>query len=350
MTVPPDSGSSGRHRVQVRSPRKLTRALEQLEGPLADEHRAALGEIRYLLEEMALSEAGPEDKIGLRDWIAQDLRNTLESNDITGLVAEIGGSRNGLKAHLPEWDFRFLSLYPGDDPDMVVADITACPQIPDESFDAVVSVNCYEHIERPWRAAEEITRILKPGGITYHLAPFSYFYHLAPIDYWRYTPEALASLFRDLEPLKVEFYGANRRRNNLGSEGNPVDGDGGPAFAPDGFGGWRENWYAVYIGRKSTGWREQRIERERHQAVIDVCKALEVYGVPAESLPSEAEKALAGLTITAAGETVRADDGIGLGISADEAADIWNARGKLGIKPSFRRYAVLAISGHPAAK
>jgi SAM-dependent methyltransferase len=336
--------------MQVRPPRKLLRALDQLPDTIVDGHRLLFGEIRHLLAEMVRAEDGPEGKIGIRDWIAKDIRNVLGDNELTGLVAEIGGSKNGLRKDLPEWDFRYLSLFPSDDPDMLVADITSCPQIPDESFDAVLSLSCFEHIERPWRAAEEITRILKPGGISYHVAPFSYFYHLAPIDHWRYTPDAFAAMFRDLEPLKTEFYGANRRRNNLGSADNPVDGAGGPAFAPDGFGGWRENWHAVYVGRKTPGWREKRIERTRQQIVVDIFKALLTDGTTPEALPAVAEQTLTGLALTNAGEVVRCTDGVGLGISSDEAEDIWNRRGKLGIKPSYRRFALLATSGYPAGK
>jgi len=334
---------------RIRPARQLVRALQSMPDPLVDDQRDALVEVQRLLEDLARAEAGPDDKLKLRTWIAQDVRACLEENGVTGRIAEIGGSRNGLSTHLPEWDFTFLSLYPGDDPQMLVADISACPQVPDESFDAVVSVNCFEHIERPWRAAEEITRILRPGGVTYHFAPFSYFYHLAPVDLWRYTPDAFTLMFRDLEPLKAEFYGANRRRNNLGSEGNPVDGDGGPAFAPDGFGGWRENWYTVYAGRKTPGWAERRHERERLQVVVDVCKALQLQGVEEASLPIEAYRSLSVLGLSRNGEVVRAEDGTGLGLSVDAVAEIWRDRGRLGIKPSFRRFARLAMTGFPAA-
>jgi SAM-dependent methyltransferase len=336
--------------MSVRPPRRLLDALDRM--PVGDDtdQLDALEEIRYLLADLAAAEDGPVGKVGIREWIATDLRAILDANGLTGCVAEIGGAGNGLRTLLPEWEFTFLSLYPGDDPDMVVADITACPQIPDESYDAVVSVNCFEHVERPWRAADEITRILRPGGVAYHVAPFSYFYHRAPIDYWRYTPDAMAAMFGDLEPLKAEFYGANRRRNNRGSTANPVDGDGGAAFAEDGFGGWRENWYAVYAGRKSDGWRERRIERDRQQLVVDICKALTHYGVSEETLATEAARALRAVTVSAAGEVARAGAGEGIELEPAAVDAIWRGRGRLGIRPSFRRFAHLALSGHPAVR
>ena len=173
----------------------------------------------------------------------------------SGNVAEIGGSGNAFMPDaLPGFDYKFLSLFAEPKlPHVIQADITNCDHIPDQSFDVILSFSVLEHVDRPWLAAKHITRLLKPGGITFHAMPFSYFYHEAPIDYWRCTPQCLAFLFSELEPLVQEFYGANRRRNNFGSRFNPVDGCGGPQFAPDAFGGWRENWHTFYAGRKSVG-------------------------------------------------------------------------------------------------
>jgi 2-polyprenyl-3-methyl-5-hydroxy-6-metoxy-1,4-benzoquinol methylase len=34
-------------------------------------------------------------------------------------------------------------------------------------FDALVAVAVFEHLERPWIAAKEVARVLKPGGFAY---------------------------------------------------------------------------------------------------------------------------------------------------------------------------------------
>ena len=297
-----------------------------------------------LMGAMAEAESGPQDKLGIRDYILGDLRELLRANGLEGAIAEVGGSRNGLAAQMPEHDFTFLSLYPTDDPATVVADITHCPQIPDETFDAVVSISCFEHFDRPWRAAEEMTRILKPGGISYHVAPFSYFYHPSPIDYWRYSPDSLAYLFRDLEPLRTEFYGANRRRNNTGSELKPIDSHGEPQFAVDEFGGWRENWHSIYAGRKTPGWPEQRATRDIQQAIIDITKVLSSEGVADDELGVQTSDLLSHVAFNRRGEMVAAALGGGLDVPAEQCNEVWRTRGKLELKPGSLRYSRVAIA------
>lgn len=323
---------------------RLHRDARSLQGRLPNPDQRMMQPIVDLMGAMAAAESGPDDKIGIRDYIRADVEKTLKAEGLTGPIAEVGGSRNGLAAHLPEHDFIFLSLYPTDDPATVVADITNCPQIPSASFDAVVSVACFEHVERPWRAAEEITRILKPGGISYHVAPFSYFYHCAPVDYWRYSPDALAFLFRDLEPLRTEFYGANRRRNNTGSELKPIDSHGEPQFAIDGFGGWRENWHAIYVGRKTPGWLARRDTHDLQQAVIDIAKVLSTEDVPDDELGTRTSSLLSCVCFNARGEMVATAPGHGLAMRAEECGEVWRNRGKLGLKPSFLRYSRVAIA------
>lgn len=155
-------------------------------------------------------------------------------------VLEIGGRKNSYREFLGFSNFTNLDLSQTDD-QTLVADITHCPEIPDASYDLILSVDVFEHIDRPWKAAEEITRILKPGGLTCHSTLFSWRYHPCPIDYWRFTPEALKFLFSDLNPLHADFDTTERRRNVVGKNKNKLK--------EDAFGGWRENWRVDFIGK-----------------------------------------------------------------------------------------------------
>lgn len=161
----------------------------------------------------------------------------------SGHVVEIGGRANPMRARFDPARFRYTALdIAQTDEHTVVADITDCPEIPDGFCDVVVSVDVFEHIDRPWLAAAEIARILKPGGIAYTSTLFSWRYHPCPIDYWRFTPDCLSFLFSDLERVEAGFDVTERRRNIIGRGGNRV--------APDSFGGWRENWRVFHVGRK----------------------------------------------------------------------------------------------------
>ena len=73
----------------------------------------------------------------------------------------------------------------------------------DESIDAVHSRSVFEHLAQPVRAAREVARILRPGGIMICDVPFAYPLHGSPHDFFRYTPDGLKSLFSGLDTIEV---------------------------------------------------------------------------------------------------------------------------------------------------
>lgn len=61
-------------------------------------------------------------------------------------------------------------------------------------FDAVFSNAVLEHLPRPWIAAREMERVLKPGGIVSVNVPFLNVFHDVN-DYFRFTADGLRELF-----------------------------------------------------------------------------------------------------------------------------------------------------------
>jgi len=142
------------------------------------------------------------------------IEHYVQHLDISGDVLEIGGRRlaNCAIGMFPAPRFKYHDLnlqlidVPKDVPNTIVADITDCrAAIPDGSFDLVVSSAVFEHIDRPWLAAEEIGRILKPGGVTITHTVWAWRNHPCPIDYWRFSPECLEFLFGGLELLEKGY-------------------------------------------------------------------------------------------------------------------------------------------------
>ena len=163
----------------------------------------------------------------------------------SGHVVEIGGRKNPIGQRLDRTRFTYNDFdIAQTTKESIVADITDCPQIPDHFCDIVMSVDVFEHIKRPWLAAKEISRILKPGGIVYTSTLFSWRYHPCPIDYWRFSPDCLTFLFEDLTTIASDFDVTERRRNMLGR--------GRSQLRQDAFGGWRENWRVFHVGRKDS--------------------------------------------------------------------------------------------------
>ncbi len=64
----------------------------------------------------------------------------------------------------------------------------------DNTFDYVLADQVLEHVKKPWIAAEEVRRVLKPGGITVLTSCLLHKIHGLPTDYWRFTPDGLKVL------------------------------------------------------------------------------------------------------------------------------------------------------------
>jgi SAM-dependent methyltransferase len=67
------------------------------------------------------------------------------------------------------------------------------------SIDAIICVSVLEHVERPWIAAKEIAKIMRPGGQIFCYTHFAFPEHGYPSDYFRFTRAGLEMIFRDAE-------------------------------------------------------------------------------------------------------------------------------------------------------
>lgn len=79
----------------------------------------------------------------------------------------------------------------------------------EDQFDLVYSHQVLEHIPKPWLAAKEIVRVLKPCGIGIHTSCAFNPRHGPPHfqDYYRFLPEGLVELFDDIEVLEKGEWG-----------------------------------------------------------------------------------------------------------------------------------------------
>ena len=79
----------------------------------------------------------------------------------------------------------------------------------DNSFDLVYSHQVLEHIPKPWIAAKEIVRVLKPNGLGVHTTCAFNPRHGPPAfnDYYRFLPDGLEQLFDGVETLNKSEWG-----------------------------------------------------------------------------------------------------------------------------------------------
>jgi SAM-dependent methyltransferase len=309
--------------------------------------KAAMMSVNASINSLRLAELGEASKESFPEQLFVEFKALLASNGLTsGKIGEVGGHKNSFMHRLPEFETTYLSIFPYPDPRYVVADITNCPHIPDNTFDAIFSVSVLEHVTRVHDAAREITRILKPGGVTMHAVPFSYFFHGAPVDYWRMTTSAMEGLFEELDTVEARFYNENRRRDNRGNSANPIDQDGGAMFAVDAFGGWRENWFTIYSGKKPESSRQKLNDRRVLQTAIDLAKSLTEAGLSEDAALDRSMQLLQHVSFDNNGRVMIAREPnahLIVPFTREALGDMWRVRSKKTVRPSVNRYNLFAL-------
>ena len=116
-----------------------------------------------------------------------------------------------------------LDLLEGANVD-VVADICGSPRtlaakLGEGPFDLVICSHVLEHTRHPARAAGNIERLLRPGGLApgglapgglaYIATPWSQAFHAAPDDYWRFSVRGLMLMFGKLEIVSSFYSGGD---------------------------------------------------------------------------------------------------------------------------------------------
>lgn len=147
------------------------------------------------------------------DFIA-DIRSALRPGD---RVLDAGSGDGHWRDHLPR-DIRYVGIDLGVGDKNVdysqlsaKANLEALP-LRNASFDAAISIQVLEHMKRPWLVLDELSRVIKPGGVLFLSCPQGEPQHQVPYDFFRYTAFGLRSLLEDrgfaidfLIPQKGDF-------------------------------------------------------------------------------------------------------------------------------------------------
>ena len=128
-------------------------------------------------------------------------------------ILELGTKRSdpNFPTHHREWHpeagWTMADAEDGTDVDIVTNAHDMREQFADESFDAVIAVSVWEHLERPWVAAKEVERVLAKGGIVYIATHQTFPIHGYPSDFFRFSDKALTLIFEDagLEVISADY-------------------------------------------------------------------------------------------------------------------------------------------------
>jgi SAM-dependent methyltransferase len=120
---------------------------------------------------------------------------------VNGPVLEVGSKDYGSTVSFRDLyggEYVGLDLEAGKGVD-VVADLSAgLGGLSEGHFALVICCSVLEHTATPWIVAQNLTRLLRPGGLLYISVPWVWRYHAYPDDYFRFSPRAVEALFPQL--------------------------------------------------------------------------------------------------------------------------------------------------------
>ncbi len=129
-------------------------------------------------------------------------------------VLELGAKRSvpGRSTMHRDWvphaaEFLGTDIEEGADVDIVADAHRLSDVVGEECFDVILSCSTFEHLKYPTLAAHEVMKALKIGGLLYVQTHQSFPLHGYPFDYFRFSREALESLFG--ASMGIEVVAAN---------------------------------------------------------------------------------------------------------------------------------------------
>lgn len=96
----------------------------------------------------------------------------------------------------PPWRYVGADIAPGRNVDLVIKDPYDWRELKTDSVDVLISGQTFEHTEFFWETAEEISRVLKPGGVCCLIAPWTGPVHRYPLDCWRINSDGMLAVAR----------------------------------------------------------------------------------------------------------------------------------------------------------
>lgn len=144
--------------------------------------------------------------------------------NFTGPYLEVGskdyGNTQDIKSIFPKTE-KYIGIDMAEGPRVdVVVDLARSMDEIDEKlgnirFGTIFCLSVLEHCEDPFKVADSLTTLLKPGGKICLSVPFALGFHGYPSDYWRFTHEGIKKLFPKLRFDLDSAATATTRKNDF---------------------------------------------------------------------------------------------------------------------------------------
>ncbi len=132
--------------------------------------------------------------------------------DISGSILEVGskdyGSTSSFRNIYDTNEYIGLDMESGKGVDIVHDLSNGIGALQEEYFSLIICCSVLEHVKKPWVMAENLQKLLKPGGVLFISVPWVWRYHAYPDDYFRFSWRGIIELFPGLE-CKNACYSTN---------------------------------------------------------------------------------------------------------------------------------------------
>jgi SAM-dependent methyltransferase len=127
---------------------------------------------------------------------------------VPGKFLDVGGDGSIIDTNVTAMGHKYESLNLGRGTFDVEKDPWHWPMISDNTYDYVISITAFEHIEFFWMTFLEMVRVTKPDGIIYILAPSTGALHPNPLDCYRFFPDGMRALGKwgNVEIIDTKLY------------------------------------------------------------------------------------------------------------------------------------------------
>lgn len=132
---------------------------------------------------------------------------------VDGPVLEVGSKQYGSTSSFRDFyrgEYVGIDAEAGDGVDEVhdlVNGSTFRREVHEEKFALAICCSVLEHVSEPWRAAANITRLVRRGGKLYISVPWVWRWHGYPSDYWRFSWKGIEVLFPEFAWEKPIYSG-----------------------------------------------------------------------------------------------------------------------------------------------
>ena len=142
----------------------------------------------------------------LRTTVSNTIKEISETYDyIDYKILEVGPQPyEGLKETLKNASVDTLDIDPSSNctytADLCCSDL----DIPNNNYNVIMCTEVLEHTLNPFKAVDNLYKILKKGGSILVTTPLNFRKHGPSPDCWRFTTDGLKSLFANFEKIKIQ--------------------------------------------------------------------------------------------------------------------------------------------------